>query len=120
MSETSDWINRKANDVQVGGSHYRRLDIQPWDAIEAWGLGFLDGNAVKYLARWRAKGGIEDLRKARHYIDKLIELEGRSGAATSPPMRCENCAGVGVVIVDDNTLGLANCVACKGTGAVIP
>lgn len=62
-----------ANDTQIGGDHYRSLEIQPWDAIAAWGLGFLDGCAVKYLARWRRKGGVEDLRKARHYIDKLIE-----------------------------------------------
>lgn len=73
-----------ANDRQEGGDYYRR-EIQPWDAIAAWGLGFLDGNAVKYLARWRTKGGIGDLRKARHYIEKLIEEEeakagGRSSA----------------------------------------
>jgi hypothetical protein len=44
--------------------------------IEDWGLGYFDGNAVKYLSRWHRKGTpIEDLRKARHYIDKLIQLE---------------------------------------------
>lgn len=63
-----------ANDRQEGGDHYQTT-IQPWDAIVAWGLGFLDGNAVKYLARWRKKGGVEDLKKARHYLDKLIEVE---------------------------------------------
>lgn len=46
--------------------------------INDWGLGYFDGNAVKYLSRWRHKGGIEDLKKARHYIDKLIELETRN------------------------------------------
>lgn len=71
-----------ANDHQHGGNHYIKRSIQPWDAIVDWGLGFLDGNAVKYLARWRDKGGIEDLRKARHYIDKLIELEERSHGTT--------------------------------------
>jgi hypothetical protein len=40
-----------------------------------WQLGYLDGNAVKYLSRWRHKGGVQDLKKARHYIDKLIEVE---------------------------------------------
>lgn len=64
-----------ANDVQVGGQHYKQKVIQPWDAIIAWGLGFLDGNVVKYIARYRVKGGIEDLKKARHYLDKLIEAE---------------------------------------------
>lgn len=65
----------KANDVQIGGSHYKSSEHEPWDVIHAWGLGYFDGNAVKYLSRWRKKGGIDDLRKARHYIDKLIELE---------------------------------------------
>lgn len=65
-----------ANEQQVGGSHYREKgEHQPWDVIEAWGLGFLDGNCVKYLSRWRQKGGVQDLEKARHYLDKLIERE---------------------------------------------
>jgi len=62
------------NDIQVGGSHYKEQDIQPWDAIHAWGLGFFSGNVVKYVARHNQKGGVNDLRKARHYLDKLIEL----------------------------------------------
>ena len=65
----------KANKRQVGGSHYKRLVYEPWDVIASWGLGFFDGNAVKYLARWKVKGGVEDLKKARHYIDKLIEMQ---------------------------------------------
>lgn len=69
-----------ANDVQVGGDHYRSKTIQPWDAMEAWMSpervkGFMQGNVVKYVARYVEKGGVEDLRKARHYLDKLIELE---------------------------------------------
>lgn len=64
-----------ANNHQVGGDHYRAKSIQPWDFITANDIGFLEGNAIKYLARWKEKGGIDDLRKARHYVDKLIELE---------------------------------------------
>jgi hypothetical protein len=64
-----------ANDTQVGGTHYKTHTIQPWDAILAWGLGFLDGNIVKYVARWQHKDGLKDLYKARHYLDKLIEVE---------------------------------------------
>lgn len=63
-----------ANDFQHGGVHYQK-PIQPWDYIAANGIGFFEGNAIKYLSRWREKGGIEDLRKAQHYIQKLIELE---------------------------------------------
>ena len=62
------------NDKQIGGTHYK-TSIQPWDAILDWELGFLDGCAVKYLARWRKKGGLDDLRKAVHFIEKLIEVE---------------------------------------------
>ena len=64
-----------ANDVQHGGDHYKTKAIQPWDFIISNNIGFLEGNAIKYLCRWRDKGGIQDLEKARHYIDKLIEVE---------------------------------------------
>lgn len=66
---------KTANSVQVGGDHYKTKGLQPWDAIIEWKMGFLDGNALKYLVRFRDKGGVEDLMKARHYIDKLIEVE---------------------------------------------
>jgi hypothetical protein len=69
-----------ANDTQIGGDHYTSKAIQPWEAMEAWMSkeafeGFLTGNSLKYLARWKDKGGVDDLRKAKHYIEKLIELE---------------------------------------------
>lgn len=48
--------------------------MEAWMSHEAF-CGYLQGNAIKYLARYRSKGGIEDLRKARHYIEKLIEAE---------------------------------------------
>jgi hypothetical protein len=69
-----------ADDMQVGGEHYRNKDIQPWTAMQAWMTpeqfkGFLWGNVIKYIARWQDKGGVEDLRKARHYMDKLIETQ---------------------------------------------
>lgn len=71
-----------ADKHQVGGSHYTELAVQPWDAMQSWMsteafAGFLRGNVIKYVARCDAKGGVEDLRKARHYLDKLIELECR-------------------------------------------
>lgn len=69
-----------ANDRQEGGSHYNK-PIQPWDYIAANDIGFFEGNAIKYLSRWRDKGGVEDLRKATHYIEKLIEIETQKGAA---------------------------------------
>jgi hypothetical protein len=60
---------------QVGGTHYADMAIQPFAYIHANGIGFAEGCAIKYLSRWRAKGGIEDLRKARHFVDMLIEAE---------------------------------------------
>jgi hypothetical protein len=62
----------KANDVQIGGEHYK-FPIQPWDYIIANDIGYLEGTAIKYLTRWKRKNGVEDLKKARHFIDKAIE-----------------------------------------------
>ena len=64
-----------AKDTQIGGSHYKELAIQPFDYIQSNGLGYVEGNVVKYVTRWRQKGGVEDLKKARHYLDLLIERE---------------------------------------------
>lgn len=67
-----------ALEVQVGGDHYKSLKIQPVEYIHANGIGYFEGNVIKYVSRWRSKNGIKDLEKARHYIDLLIQLEGRS------------------------------------------
>jgi hypothetical protein len=48
-------------------------EYQHWDLVINTGMGYLNGNATKYIARWRLKNGLEDLQKALHYIDKLIE-----------------------------------------------
>lgn len=68
---------------QVGGDHYASKAIQPWDYIIANQLGYLEGNIVKYVSRWRDKGGVQDLHKARHYLDKLLEIE--QAKAPAPP-----------------------------------
>ena len=60
---------------QVGGDHYRAKGIQPIVYIHANNLGFCEGNVVKYVTRWKDKGGEADLRKAIHYLELLIELE---------------------------------------------
>lgn len=64
-----------ANDTQVGGQHYKSKAIQPWDYIVSNNLGYLEGNVVKYVSRHREKNGVEDLKKAMHYLQKLIETE---------------------------------------------
>jgi len=64
-----------ANDTQISGNHYKDKTVQPWDYIAANNLGYFEGNVVRYISRWKDKGGVDDLRKAKHYIEKLIELE---------------------------------------------
>ena len=63
-----------AKSKQVGGNHYKKA-IQPWDIISEWELDFWEGNVLKYLLRWKFKDGLQDLKKARHYLDYLIERE---------------------------------------------
>ena len=63
-----------ANDKQVGGAHYKTRAIAPWDFISINCISYLCGNAIKYLVRWRDKGGIADLEKAKHYLEKAIEI----------------------------------------------
>lgn len=65
-----------ALDTQVGGDHYRGKKIQPVEYIHANNLNFCEGSVVKYITRWREKGGLKDLEKIKHYVDLLIELEG--------------------------------------------
>ena len=126
---------------QTGGGHYKALEPQPWNVITAWGLGFLDGNVLKYISRWRHKNGVEDLRKARHYLDKLIEqvaseteclhgivarpaimnLESPEGIACIsvremwPSAREITAGGFSRVIVDDN--GMAGVLGMGQTPA---
>ena len=64
-----------ATDIQVGGDHYKRMAIQPFDFIHRNNLSFAVGNIIKYVCRYKDKNGVEDLMKARHYIDMLIERE---------------------------------------------
>ena len=60
---------------QEGGGHYKGMTIQPFEYIHANGLGFAEGCVVKYVSRWKVKNGVEDLKKARHFLDLLIEAE---------------------------------------------
>lgn len=64
-----------ALDTQIGGNHYKNFAIEPIEFIHKNGIGFCEGNAIKYLVRWREKGGKQDLLKAKHYIDLLLEME---------------------------------------------
>lgn len=68
-----------ALDTQVGGSHYKDMAIQPWQAMEAWLTaeeyrGYHKGVAIAYLARERDKGGMEDIKKTIHHLQRLVEM----------------------------------------------
>ena len=63
-------------DVQVGGGHYKDFPIQPVEFCQKNRLDYCEANVVKYICRWRSKGGLEDLKKVKHYVDLLIQIEG--------------------------------------------
>lgn len=66
-----------ANNKQVAGTHYKQ-PIQTWDYIHGNNMGYLAGNIVKYVSRYQSKNGLEDLYKAQHYLEKLIEEERKT------------------------------------------
>ena len=65
-----------ADDTQVGGHHYKlaKEELQSWNVIHAWQLDYFIGNVLKYVLRHYRKGGVEDIRKAKHYAQKRLEL----------------------------------------------
>lgn len=77
--------NNNPLNVQVGGSHYKDLPIQPIEFIHTNNIPFAEGNVIKYVSRWRTKNGIKDLEKAKHYIELLIELETKKQTALRVP-----------------------------------
>jgi hypothetical protein len=66
-----------ALDRQVSGDHYKALGIQPIEYIHANNIPFAEGSVIKYVTRWRDKGGLADLEKAKHFLELLIELESK-------------------------------------------
>ncbi len=73
-----------AKDTQVGGDHYRDLPIQPAEFIHRNGIGFLAGNVIKYVCRYKHKNGRQDLAKAIHYLELLMEAEYPVGPTDKP------------------------------------
>ena len=74
----------KATDGQIGGEHYLDMPIQPGIFCETNGLTHFESNIVKRICRWRKKGGLEDLMKARHEIDLIIEVHKPSVEGVDP------------------------------------
>tara|TARA_B110000977_G_C10636422_1_gene322271 strand:- start:164 stop:403 length:240 start_codon:yes stop_codon:yes gene_type:complete len=63
-----------AKQKQVGGNHYTSYKIQPIEFITSNNIGFIEGNVIKYVTRFRKKNGIEDINKAIHYLELLKEM----------------------------------------------
>lgn len=74
MSDTKKEFSFRALDKQEGGNHYKNMVIQPIEFISKNNLSFIVGNVIKYACRARSKNGIEDLRKAKHYLELEAEL----------------------------------------------
>ena len=64
-------------ETQVAGSHYSNMAIQPVEFIHRNGIGFIEGSVIKYVCRWKKKNGVEDLRKAVHFLEILIAMEAK-------------------------------------------
>lgn len=75
MSQSNNEASASSFDTQVGGNHYSGYKIQPIVFIAENGLDFFQGSVLKYILRYKKKNGIQDLEKARHYIDMMIEME---------------------------------------------
>lgn len=76
----------EANKGQVGGSHYK-ADFQHWDWTELCHLGYMEGQITRYVLRWYKKDGIQDLDKALHYVEKLMEMHRHTGRTNPRFMR---------------------------------
>lgn len=100
--------------------HYTKDGLQPIDVIEAWGLGFHLGTAVKYIGRAGKKPGesrLKDLEKAHWYLSREIEMERQSELKIVVDIRAEQRERVRAV---ESKLDLQDCSHCKGTGEVLP
>jgi hypothetical protein len=88
----------KANEQQVGGSHYGGASWQHWDFCVENDLRYLEGTITKYVARWKDKAGRQDLEKALHYAEKLYEVNntfwGRLGFLRNRPKRIPTVRGL--------------------------
>lgn len=116
-----------ALETQVGGGHYKDMKIQPVEFIHANKIPFIEGNAITYICRHRLKGGAQDIRKAIHMLEQLIELE--YSKSDVPPIKATDTAKF-MPKFDPNAVigpghrpwdcGPGDCVfKCSGCGAEI-
>jgi len=84
---------------QIGGEHYKKYAIQPTEYAEKNGLSFAEGCIVKYITRWRDKGGVEDLKKIIHYAEILVDIEKNK---TPCPTSSDDVFTSGYASISDN------------------
>lgn len=70
-----EYEQEKPSQIQVGGTHYNKMKIQPIEFIYENNIPYMEANVIKYVCRHKSKNGLQDLEKAKHYIDLLIEKE---------------------------------------------
>ena len=77
--ESAPPMRPRANARQIGGNHYKGTHtgavLEHWDIVAMFGLDYFQGQVTKYIMRWKMKGGLDDLRKAEHFLQKYIEIE---------------------------------------------
>ena len=78
-------MTSKVYNKQIGGSHYKDMVVQPSEFINKNKLQFAEGNAIKYICRHASKGEVQDLEKAKHYIDMIIERDYGTHLKPLPP-----------------------------------
>jgi len=123
-----------ALDRQIGGNHYKSYKIQPWEFIEKNGLGFTEGNIIKYICRYKQKGGKQDLEKLKHYVDMLIELyypDDNDNENTNIKKQCEHGKNCFLKTFVNGLLGkevfvrlkdgsiIRGCLACLDQGSIV-
>jgi hypothetical protein len=100
-----------ALDRQEGGAHYKNYEIQPVEFIEANGLGYCEGNVVKYVSRHHLKNGAEDIKKAIHYLELILELQ--YGTKSNVQSKSDNDGE------PRSESPVCNCPECDSTGSAL-
>ena len=102
----SEMAREEASARQVAGSHYKKYAIQPAEYCAKNKIGFLPGTAIKYVTRYKDKGGAEDIRKAIHILELILEFEYPALLSNNPECKTKP-EGSGQAIVTTPLTGLA-------------
>jgi hypothetical protein len=86
-----------ASEKQIGGGHYKNMSIQPMEYALANDLNYAQANAIKYISRYKYKNGLEDLKKAIHCIELLVEYEMKEQAKCLCPPSLPNYGRVDII-----------------------